>query len=362
MNNRLGCKRKTTVHVLLSITSALLIFTATAGWVAAQDGSSKEKTYPNLTVSGYLQTQAFIPLDTQDDGIEDNSAFSIKRLRLRFRGEIIDKLGYTVMIDPSTINNLVRDAFISLKYIPHHEIRLGQMKTLFGYENPESSTRLYTVNRAYASDALGRGKDARDIGVGLFGDWDLPDGFGLEYGATLVNGAGPNTVNDDTARKNVWGRAGVRYKNEDAGKLNVRIGGSFGVGNYLKTKDPDVADSVDTEVDFLRYGADLVVDTDWFHFSAEFLMGNDDLVGGAVDKMGFFATAVGFLPYHFGIITRFDQFDPNVDKEDDLARRAVFGAMYDVDAWRARLIVTYEKDLSETEKDDRMYVWAQVVY
>lgn len=335
------------------------------GWTEAaraETAAPKEKTYPNVSVSGYFQTQVLIPLDTQDDGIEENSAFSIKRLRIRFRGDILEKLTYTTMIDPSTPNNLVRDAFISLKYIPHHELRLGQMKTLFGYENPESSTRLYTVNRAYASDKLGRGSDARDVGVGLFGDWELPDGFALDYGATLVNGAGPNKVIDDTARKNVWGRVGFRYKNDDAGKLSARLGGSIGAGNYLKAKDPDFADSVDEEIDFLRFGADLVIDTEWFHISAEFLMGNDDLPTGTVDKMGFYATVVGFLPYHFGLIARLDQFDPNTDQDDDLLRRGIFGAMYDLNSLNARLIVTYEKDLSDTAIDDRVFVWTQVLF
>src|SRR6266545_8043071 len=187
---------------------------------------------PKLEISGYVQLQYNATVDANGDDTVAKNTFLVRRFRIKLRGEVFKDVGYVTMFDPSTTSTLLRDAYVTLGFLPHHEVRIGQQKTQFGYDNPESSTKLFTINRAFISDALGRGSDLRDIGLGLFGNWKLPAGVGVDYELTLVNGSGPNLVHDDTARKNFWGRAGVSWAGDAA--TSVRLGGSYANGNQLR--------------------------------------------------------------------------------------------------------------------------------
>ena len=191
--------------------------------------------------------------------------------------------------------------------IPRHEIRVGQQKTQFGYENLESSKRLYAVNRTEVSDNLSRGPTLRDIGVGLVGNIKLGNGFRIEDGATVVNGAGMNVQADDTSRKSFWGRLGVRYKNDDLGDLEVRLGGSGGIGDFKELEDPAL-DTDDFRLSFKSIGSDLEVDQEWFFVSTEVVAGwTDDVTKDEQDQVtGYYVNLVGKTPWHLGPITRYD--------------------------------------------------------
>src|SRR6185295_11507812 len=109
-----------------------------------------------------------------------------------------------VELDPRApeINGVLRDAFLRFTFIRGHQLRVGQQKTQFGYENRESSSELYAVNRTELSETLSRGVTLRDIGVGLIGHLNLGRGWRLEDAITVVNGAGFNVQADDTRGKN----------------------------------------------------------------------------------------------------------------------------------------------------------------
>jgi hypothetical protein len=312
---------------------------------------------PIVTVSGYLQAQLNVFLDGNDDDTTNSSTVLIRRLRLRFKGEVLKGLGYTIMIDPSTASNLLRDGFLAVTAVPHHEIRIGQQKTQFGYENPESSTKLFTINRTFASDALGRGSDLRDIGVGVLGTWPLPAGFGVDYQLTLVNGSGPNVIQDTTDTKNFWGRAGASLK---GGAIAARLGGSYAFGDHVRrATEPG---GMDVIYYFRRLGVDAVVDTPWLLLIAELLMGTNELPTGDVDAQGFYVTAVGKTPFHLGPIARYEQYDPNTDADGDLQRRYTLGLYYDLKSVDVRFIANIEIDDSDVGRDHAFLLWGQVIF
>jgi hypothetical protein len=315
------------------------------------------KPKPTVAVSGYAHLQLNLFVDGNDDDETSSSTLLVRRIRLRFRGEVLPGLGYVVMIDPSTPTNLLRDGFLSLTFVPHHEIRVGQQKTQFGYENPESSTKLFTVNRAFVSDALGRGQDLRDLGVGLLGTWDLASGLGVDYQLTLVNGSGPNVTQDATDRKNFWGRAGIRY---ERGGLHLRLGGSYGNGDHIRRAT--MTGGMDVVYDFDRIGADVEVTTPWAFVAAEYLRGTNELPEGDVDAQGFYVTLVGTTPWNLGPIVRYEQYDPDTDADDNLQKRFTFGAYADVRPVNVRIVANFELDDSDVGRDHAFLLWGQVIF
>lgn len=320
---------------------------------------TKTDDKPTIVISGYLQGLYTRGFDTNDDGSTNNDALSLKRVRLKAVGHVWDKIGYTIMFDPSTPKNILRDGFISFEYVPNAEIRVGQQKTQFGYENPESSTKLWTINRALASDALGRGSDLRDIGIGIIGNIAAARALQVEYAVTLVNGAGPNVTQDDTDSPSFWGRVGPTWVDKQH-HVTARLGGSFATGTALAAMADPATGSV--SYTFRRYGADLELDAPWLFFAAEYLMGSDEPRGGAtVDKRGFYVLAVAKTAWHAGPVLRYEQYDPDSDADSDLGQRVTVGAYWDV-AKPVRVLADYEIDRSDKRKDDQFLLFGQVKF
>lgn len=165
-------------------------------------------------ISLYVQLHYRYAFNTSPDVIVDNHNFRVQRVRIGLKGDVLPWVGYDLEIDPRApeVAGILRDAFIVFKLIPDHKLRLGQQKTQFGYESRISSSALYFVNRAEVSDALSRGLNLRDIGLGLIGKLKLGGGFQIEDAITWVNGSGLNVQNDDTPMKNLWGRSESRTR------------------------------------------------------------------------------------------------------------------------------------------------------
>ena len=158
---------------------------------APTDADPEVKTGPR--VFGFIQFQVFNqPIDTNNDGEVNEGRFRIQRARLSVDGRINRYITYEMDIDPRTpeLDGLLRDAFFDIEYRPNHMLRLGQQKTKFGYENQQSSSRLYMVNRTELSDGMARGVNLRDLGVTLLGKWRLGEDSRFEYAVSVVNGAG----------------------------------------------------------------------------------------------------------------------------------------------------------------------------
>lgn len=324
---------------------------------------------------GFAQVFFREAFDTSDDGVSDNANFRMQRVRLGIRGNINSWASYEVEIDPRApeVSGILRDAYVRLNVIPDHQIRIGQQKTQFGYENPESSSELFAVNRTEVSDNLSRGLTLRDIGVGLIGHIDINDTWRFEDAVTIVNGAGLNVQADDTSKKNIWGRIGLRHRTgRDSWE---RLGISGGTGDFIDTDEPtDPAD--DLLVDFDRIGIDLEVDREWFFLSAEYVMGVDRTRGVGIadpdepppepiepertEPDGYYINLVGKTPWHVGPIVRYDAFN-------DVFARWTVGAYYGEPKDKIRVMLNYEyrekfenNDGDVGRGDDKLYLWMQV--
>ena len=329
--------------------------------------SSSESQMRGPEVFGYVQTFFQQAYHTGEDPDADNDFFRIQRLRLGVKGDINPIVSYDLEIDPRApeVSGILRDAFIDVKLIPRHVIRIGQQKTPFGYENDVSSSKLYTVNRTELSESLGRGINLRDIGVSVRGNVKLGGGFRLEDAIAVVNGAGINVQADNSQRKNLWGRIGFRYKDndtEDSGNdFIVRAGLSVASGDMLEVEDPDDPTD-DIFIEFKRVGIDVQVEQRWLLASAEYAQGQDTIVSspipadiGTDEPAGWYYTLVGRSDYQVGPVVRFDQFD------DDFKRWTV-GAYYGEASAPVRVLLNYEyRQLRDgARQDDKLYLWLQV--
>ena len=192
--------------------------------------------------------------------------------------------------------------------------------------------------------------------MGLIGNVRLGKGWRFEDAVTVVNGDGMNVQADSTRRKNIWGRAGLRYR-KDAADLTVRVGVSGATGDgVVEGLDPvDPAD--DYLQSFSRAGTDVQVNHRRFLVTAEYVKGTNDntLTGEADDLSGYYVGVVGKTRWRVGPTARLDTFA-------DEFRRWTIGAYYGLPNVPFRVLVNYEyRALKDGVRgDDKLYVWTQV--
>ncbi len=257
-------------------------------------------THPTLHLSGYLQVQYTLrgAAPAGGPGGAGLDTFLVRRARLKAAGDVVPGVGYDLLLEAATPTTPLRDAYLSVRLIPHLELRLGQQKTPFGYDWPTSSTVLVTLDRSLVSRALGRAVNARDIGVSARGHLALPARFGLEYAVALVNGAGPNTL-DGGAGKDAFARVGARWRR---GGVHLRLGVSFALGDL-----PPAATAAPVTY-FRRAGADLELDTPWIALRAEGILGWSWLAGVPGRQGGAYLTLFGRSPWHLGPLVRLETY------------------------------------------------------
>ncbi|MBC8173864.1 MAG: hypothetical protein H7X71_08165 [Chitinophagales bacterium] len=327
---------------------------------ANSDSTKKKKKY-KVDVEGMIQVHYFDEFNTNGDTIVDASGFRILRARLTAKGNISKNVSYVLMIDPRSPESrgILRDAYIDFHLLQNQKLRVGQQKTQFGYENRESSAELYFVNRTEVSDNLSRGANLRDIGLGLTGNIPLKNNFRIEDAITFTNGSAFNVTgpNDFSTIKNVWGRIGLRYKNND---LTWRLGLSGGKG-ALKDLGDDLLDSADDFIiKFDRIGGDIQFDHKIFFLATEYVMGNDNISDTISDTFGYYILLAGKTKWKIGPTLRYDVLD-------DEWKRWTAGVYYGLPKDKLRVLLNYEyrgyiPPDTLIGSDDRLYIQLQLVF
>ncbi|WP_242360362.1 porin [Anaeromyxobacter sp. SG17] len=351
---------------------------AAVATLLAPPARAQEKTSP--VFYGVLNVQAS-RLDAPTPGAT-TSTVELRRARIGARGEVTPHVAYSFLFDAADAS--VKDAYAALQgfsLLPGLELRAGQWKTPFGYEQPESDTKLLWVTSSYVVAALARStttssltasSDARDLGLGVVGRWSIAGGLGADLAASVVNGAGPSR-RDDLDEKNVWGRAGLSLA---AGRTTVRAGGSYGYGRQLaglgaNGRFDGVGAAVDdTSFYFLTYGADATLDTPYLFAAAELIQSERDVftaaTGARSDALarGWYAGVYGKTPWNVGPVFRAERFDRNRTTAGDRNERYTVGAYVDLLPIKARLIANYELDQSQkaVRTGDRAVLFGQVIF
>ena len=305
-------------------------------------------------LSGYIQVYYKARIEQDGDHKTDPGVFRFGRVKVQVSGAVMRHLTYVVEIDPRSpqLAGVIRDCYIAWEFLHDQSLRVGQMKTPFGWENRTSSADLYTVNRTEVGERFGRGLTLRDLGVGLFGHVPLGNGFRIEDEVTLTNGAGLAVQEDDDSRKNIFGRLGVRWKTKPV-TLSLGVSGATGTMNEPAEVGPPPVDGV--SFDFKRMGADLEADTQYAFAVFEYAIGrekaSDPEEGGNLHA--YYMLVAGKTPWDVGPVLRYDDFDA-------VYRRWTMGVYYGLPREVFRAMATYEVVHEGGRHDDRVLLWTQV--
>ncbi len=312
-------------------------------------------------IEGLIQAHYLNEFNTNGDTIRDPDGFRLLRVRLKVSGEINKYISYQVMIDPRSPEHggLLRDAYMEFHVIKDQAIRVGKQKTQFGWENSESVSELYTVNRAEMSDGACRGENLRDIGIGLLGHIKIDPHFRIENAITFTNGTRSDITGpyDFNTKKALWGRVGIRYKNEE---MSVRLGGSIGIGGLRYLNDSIDNPSDDIYADFKRIGTDLQIDHPNFFFAGEFAMGTDHVSDTLFEEpIGYQAIIALKSKWNTGPLVRYDVFE-------DEWKVFTVGAYYGEpkDKFRVLLNYIFRGNITDIPNghDDRLYLQMQLSF
>jgi phosphate-selective porin OprO/OprP len=125
-----------------------------------------------LVLGGYLQAHAEFGSepDARFAGVEDR--FLIRRARVNVSGSFLEKFDFKVEADfgANSVGEKtgyaaqLTDVFVNWNRYSFANIKFGQFKTPFGYEQLLADTRILTVERSLPNDRL---TDNRQIGLGI---------------------------------------------------------------------------------------------------------------------------------------------------------------------------------------------------
>jgi hypothetical protein len=330
---------------------------------------------PKLTFGGFIDFQysaTDVPFPKPNV-----STFEVRRARLGMRGEVAEGFGFNLVFDGA--DAALKDAYLSLRYLPGVEFRVGQFKTPFGYEQVEADTKLLWVYNSYVVAAMARGRDSRDEGVLANGRWKVAEQVAVEASAALVNGAGPNSK-DDLNEKNVWARAGAAVS---MAGTTTRLGASYGYGHQVGSTGADGKFGVqgavldDTYFYFHTTGVDVTVDSPWLFVAAEWIQSRRHVTRYTapttstttdIIPQGWYVGAYGKTSWNLGPIFRAER--AHLPTSSGTAvnagwnERYTVGAYYDVIPVNARFVLNYEFDESAKplRTGNRLILFAQVIF
>jgi phosphate-selective porin len=286
---------------------------------------------------------------------EEFDGFSIRRVRLRWYGEVIDKWKYHVQVSVDGDSNAdsidsslpdyalrkddvglkLQDAYITYAYHPYFNITVGQFKSRFSPSYLVAGPTLPLCERPLVIDKLSR---KREIGIsfeaaknGAF------DGRGhggklhdkpFYYAVGLYNGNGFNKMQNDN--DNLMATAMVVYR--PSKYINFGISYAYDqtgydyettvLGNAFEAEDYgvyvfDVKDGVvGKRLNIWDFNSAL--DIGPFHAQIEYVQQHGH---GLKRAYGYGIQGQYDLTDNFQLTARYDEFDPNVDVDDSFDSR-----------------------------------------
>jgi phosphate-selective porin len=337
---------------------------------------------PTLAIGVLLQAQA----DAGDRGDSrfgsDNDRFYLRRARLNATGRFREEFDFRLEIDlagslgdTAALRAQVTDGFINWHRLPAANVRVGQFKTPFGFEQLYSDTRLYTLERSLMNDRLTL---SRQLGVQVGGE--LLDER-LTYAAGAFNGNGVNNSFNDDDRFLVAGRlAGVPWR----GRLRGRPA-SWGLGgNAYSSTDSDVPQAAELGFDStpetadrdnvfagerLGLGVDAQLVAGPFELWAELMRvkWEPDNAGPRteIESQGWYLQGSLFVvPDRLQLVLKVETFDPRRDAPSDATETALAGASWHLRGHDLKLMLNYMRVDAEglPADEDKVLARLQVVF
>ncbi len=319
------------------IVLCLFIFTLP---LLAQDESVLAH-YGTLKIGGILQTTFTYNMDEDDVQTE----FAIKRSIFLFWGTILqDKIKYFVKAGGMTSPYIIETKLMFDDYIPMTSIAVGRYLPNFTHYMPRNAAMLDMIEYPLIVQEYGMWQQ---VGVQTTTKTDYGD-----FNIGVFNGYGSSTTRDNNDAKDFL----LAVAGKPAEFLKLFGYGWF--GNLLLADDEDLAMN--------RYGGGAIVNYPLSEemsvvFKGEYVMGTDEMGGGEGDlnSYGYYAH-VGFkVKPQIELLLRYDNFDPDTDKDDDAETWITLGANYFLDGEHVKFSLNYIMKKEEADEFDNDQIVAQ---
>lgn len=335
----------------------LLTIAVLLGVNAYSQGCAEPASEEGVNVFGFLQTQ-------YDYGMfdEPTSNFGFNRARVGVMGNIPYDFSYYFLLETSPFKKdgpkaYLLDAFITYSRFSNAKLSMGSFKNPFGLELSTPCHALHTINRSKVVSELTY--PDRDMGLMLSGGSDTTL---FRYALSYMNGSGL-LVKDPDTYKDFIGRVLVQPTSW------MHVGASYKTGKS-ENEDPTLDDN-STE----RIGFEAEVELFNFLVQGEYIYGSDKgisfddggcggepvLVEGDRERSGFFVMALYNTPWNLQPVFKYENFDSDMAKDNNLEQITTFGVNYFFNEW-TRLQVNYEykAEQDNEEKNDMLMVQLQV--
>ena len=311
-----------------------------------------------LNIGGYVQANAEFghAPDSRFTGIEDR--FLLRRARLGINGSFAEHFDFKLEADfgANSVSETtgyragISDCFINWNQYDFANVKIGQFKTPFGYEQLLPDTKTLSIERSLPNDRL---TDSRQIGLGVAGNFLEKR---LAYSAGMFNGSGVNNSFNDNNNFMYAGRiSGVPFKGKIA-KQDAQV--ALGV-NALTTHDTAISktgfgldstpggtiDNLFTG-DRTSWGIDAQFAWGPVGLDAEYLrtcfQPADHIPSSDFEADGWYVMASCFIiPSKLQALVRYEAFDPNLDIAGNTTCEWVFGLNYYIKGDNIKLSANY---------------------
>lgn len=354
-----------------SLEERLAALEKTVATLSAENKSLREKLDPKagaivtaggkedkLILGGFLHAHAEVgdAPDSRYAGINDR--FLVRRARLNLRGNFGPAWAFRIESDfgANTLGNTsgyraqLTDVFVDWTLRPAAQLRFGQFKTPFGWEQIMADTQNPFVERTLVNDRLTYN---RQIGAALSGTFAQQR---LEYSVSAFNGNGVNNSNNDNSAFLTAARLGAKAW---TGKIGGHSG-SWSVGaNAVTTRDTGTFTG-----DRTGLGFDSQFTAGPAHLRAEWIRQRQEpATGAAVTSDGWYLAALYDFHAAWQLAVRYETFDANTATSGNETDTLTFGLNHRLLGQSVVLSVNYlAGDADLGGHDDRLLARLQIVF
>lgn len=336
---------------------------------------------PTLSLGGLIQAQAEFG-DTGDGRFSnDNDRFYLRRARLTASGLFLEEFDFRLELDlagslanTSALRAQMTDGYITWNRYPAANVRVGQFKTPFGFEQLYRDPLLITIERSLVNDRLTL---SRQLGAQVGGD--LLDKR-LSYSAGVFNGNGANNNFNDDDRFLTAGRlSGIPWR----GKLLGRSASWAVGGDVYQSTDTNVPQGSELNFDATPstpdrdnvfsgerrgWGLDSQLLAGPFELWVEYLATRWEPTSrrprATIDSDGWYAQASSFVvPDRVQVVLRYETFDPIEDVTGEATDTGTAGVSWYLKGHDLKLLVNYLRVEKEARPgEDKVLTRLQVVF
>ena len=167
-----------------------------------------------IKVSGSIQSNVYLENNFSSNIDIKKSKLSVRRMRLKLKGHLLEHLKYKVQFDFGKNSKLI-DAAIIYEYTPNLSIHFGQMNIPFNLSSQSSSSKLNLVDFSFIG---------RDFGI------ERDFGLRIDYANHIGN-------MHYKIYANVISGEDINSKNSDGGLVYAIRGEIFPIGKFTKTNE-----------------------------------------------------------------------------------------------------------------------------